>query len=133
VARRSATSDGTSSTPPQLKYQIDSKFALALEGYGIVERLWNSGSKSDERVLFGDVNGHLLGPVFYYSWGADDDQSGRKAGKGLRVRAVHGKIGDHAEHGDKEGAHYTLSAGVLFGLNENTADAVLKLNLGVDF
>jgi hypothetical protein len=84
-------------------------------------------------VLFGDFNRHLLGPVFYYSWGADEDQSGRKAGKGLRVRSADGKNADHAKRGNKEGAQYTFGAGVLFGLNENTADAVLKLNLGVEF
>src|SRR5262245_45146577 len=108
----------------QLKYRVNDTIALALEGYGVVERLGDSGTKSEERELFGDFNRHLLGPVLYYSWGGDDDRPARKTAKGLRVRGAeaNGKNGDDDKNGDSEGPRYTLGAGVLFGLNENTSD-----------
>jgi len=112
----------------QVKYQANDNFALALEGYGVVERLGNSGTKSQERELFGDFNRHLLGPVFYYSWGTDD-RATRMPGKGLRVRNADADD----KNGNKEGPKYNLGAGILFGLNENTSDVVLKWTLGVEF
>ena len=118
----------------QVSGQRDS-LALALEGYGVVERLGNSGTKSEERELFGDFDRHLLGPVVYYSWGGDDGRPARKAGKGLRVRSAEadGKNGDDDKNGDNDGPSYTLGAGVLFGLNDNTSDVALKWSLEVEF
>jgi hypothetical protein len=121
----------------QLKYQVNAKLALGLESYGVLERLGNSGTKSEERKVFGDFDRYLLGPVFYYSWGAENDRATKKSGKGLRVRNTNAKNrngdNDDANDGAREGPTYTLGAGVLFGLNENTADVVLKWNLGVEF
>jgi hypothetical protein len=121
----------------QLKYRVNDTIALALEGYGVVERLGNSGTRSEERELFGDFDRHLLGPVLYYSWGGDNDRPARKAGKGLRVRGAdangNGKNGDDDKNGNGEGPSYTLGAGVLFGLNENTSDVALKWSLEVEF
>jgi hypothetical protein len=113
----------------QVKYKVSDSFALALEAFGVVERLGNSGTKSQERDLFGDFDRHLLGPVFYYRWGADDDRAAKKTGKGPRVRNADADD----KNGDKDGPSYTLGAGVLFGLNENTSDVVLKWTLGVEF
>ena len=112
----------------QVKYQVNSHLALALEGYGDVERLGNSGTKSDERQLFGDFDRHLLGLAFYYSW-SDDDRTATKPGTGLRVRSADA----NDQNGDKHGSTYSMGAGVLFGLTENTADVVLKWTLGVEF
>jgi hypothetical protein len=112
----------------QVKYQVNSRLAHALEGYGVVERLANSGTRSDERQLFGDFDRHLLGPAIYYSW-SDDDNTGRKPGKGLRVPSAHA----NDKNGDKHGPTYSMGAGVLFGLNENTSYVVLKWSLGVEF
>ena len=124
----------------QLKYRVNDTIALALEGYGVVERLGDSGTRSEERELLGDFDRHLLGPVLYYSWGGDNDRPARKAGKGLRVRGaeVRGKNGDDGngdddKNGDSEGPRYTLGAGILFGLNENTSDVALKWSLEVEF
>lgn len=127
----------------QLKYQASKEWAFALEGYGVVERLWNTGTRSEERLLFGDFDRHLLGPVLYYSWsepkagkrrGDDDDKRGKK-GKDLRVgKKENGKKnGDDKDDDDNEGTTYTMSAGVLFGLNENTSDVTLKWGLSVEF
>ncbi|MFZ0853260.1 MAG: hypothetical protein WAO08_29185 [Hyphomicrobiaceae bacterium] len=111
----------------QVKYQVNSRLALALEGYGVVERLGNSGTKSNERQLFGDFDRHLLGPAIYYSW-SDHDNTAGKPGKGLRVRSA-----DVDKNGEKNGPTYSMGAGVLFGLTENTPDVVLKWTLGVEF
>ena len=112
----------------QVKYQVNSRLALALEGYGVVERLGNSGTKSDERQLFGDFDRHLLGPAIYYSW-RDDDRTATQPGKGLRVRSADA----NDQNGDKPGPTYSMGAGVLFGLTESTSDVVLKWTLGVEF
>jgi hypothetical protein len=119
----------------QLKYRLNDNVALALEAFGVVERLGHSGTKSEERERFGDFDRHLLGPVLYYSWGSDDGRAGKKAGKGLRVRPADagGKAGDDDKNGDKDGPRYTLGAGVLFGLNNNTSDVALKWALSVEF
>lgn len=119
----------------QLKYRVNESLALALEGYGVVERLADSGARSEERELFGDFDRHLLGPVVYYSWGGDNDRPARKAGKRLRVRGAdaNGRNGDDDDNGASEGPRYTLGAGVLFGLNDNTSDVALKWSLEVEF
>jgi hypothetical protein len=91
--------------------------------------------------VFGDFDRYLLGPAFYYSWGGDEDRAAKKAGKGLGVRNAGAKNGNSDKNGDKgdaknggrEGPTYTLGAGVLLGLNENTADVALKWSLGVEF
>jgi hypothetical protein len=119
----------------QIKYRVNEALALALEGYGVVERLGNSGTKSEERERLGDFDRHLLGPAFYYSWGAYDGRVARKAARGLRLRGADAddKNDDDGEADDKDGPTYTLGAGVLFGLNENTSDVVLKWALSVEF
>ena len=101
----------------------------------VVERLGNSGTRSEEREVFGDFDRHLLGPVFYYSWGGDNDRAEGKARKGLRLRGAgaNGRNGDDDKNGDSEAPGYTLGAGVLFGLNENTSDVALKWSLEVEF
>jgi hypothetical protein len=117
----------------QIKYRVSERLALALEGYGVLERLGNSGTRSDARVRFGDFDRHLLGPVFYYSWNGDD-RGARKPGQGLRARgAAGGKAGIDGEDDETEGPRYTLGAGVLFGLNENASDVALKWALTVEF
>ena len=108
----------------QIKYSVNDNFALALEGYGVVERLANSGTKSEERELLGDFDRHLWGPILYYSWTADD-RATKKPGKGMRVR--------NADADDKNGPKYKLGAGILFGLNDNTSPVVLKSILSVEF
>jgi hypothetical protein len=119
----------------QLKYRLNETIALALEGYGVVERIGNSGTKGEERELFGDFDRHLLGPVLYYSWRGDRGRPMGKAGKGLRVRGAEagGKNGDDDNNGDNGGPRYTMGAGVLFGLNDNTSDVALKWSLEVEF
>jgi hypothetical protein len=119
----------------QLKYRVNESLALALEGYGVIERLGNSGTRSEERELFGDFDRHLLGPVLYYSWGSDDSRPARKAGKGPRMRGADAKAGsgNDDDNGGSEGPRITVGTGVLFGLNDNTSDVALKWSLEVEF
>jgi hypothetical protein len=86
-------------------------------------------------VRFGDFDKHLAGPVLYYSWNADD-RAVRKMRQGVRAHGgawTGGKAGVDDGDGDNDGPRYTLGAGVLFGLNANTADVALKWILTVEF
>jgi hypothetical protein len=99
----------------QVKYEMSSQLAFAIEGFGGVERLWNSGHRSEESKLFGDFDRHLLGPVVYWTW---KRPSGGSAG---------------AKDDDDDGVSVTTGLGVLFGLNDDTADAALKWSLETEF
>lgn len=117
----------------QLKFRINDTIALALEGYGVVERPDDSGTKSEERKLFGDFDRHLLGPVLYYSWGGANGRPAPKAGKRLRVRDTDSNDKNGDDNGSSEGPTCTLGAGVLFGLSDNTSNVALKWSLEVEF
>ncbi|MEW8317455.1 MAG: hypothetical protein AB2660_19540 [Candidatus Thiodiazotropha sp.] len=87
---------------------LNQDWQLALEAYGTVDRLGDSGSPGEEAELFGDHNQHRLGPVFYYTGGfgggASDDESSVSIGVGLLV-----------------------------GANDNTPDTTLKWSVEVEF
>lgn len=85
-------------------------FSFALEAYGTVERIGGRGGKSDEALLFGDYDQHRLGPVLYWSWEPGRNPFGREPE-----------------------SEVTLGLGTLFGLNENTPTASLKLSMEVTF
>lgn len=87
----------------QVAYGFSERWSLAVEGYGTVERVRNSGDPSESARLFGDFDQHRAGPVLYYVHGLDDDM-------GL-----------------------TIGVGLLAGLNHNTPDQTLKLSIEVDF
>jgi hypothetical protein len=95
----------------QLTYAISESWSLALEGYGTVERLGNSGRASESAQLFGDIDQHRLGPVAYYTWDFADSRPAA---------------------GEEAGANLTIGFGLLEGL-KNTADHTLKLSIEVDF
>jgi hypothetical protein len=87
----------------QLMRTLSDKWSIALEGYGTVERLGSTGTRSPASRRFGDSDQHRLGPVAYYS---------------------------HELSGDVE---VTLGLGLLEGLTSHTADHTLKFSLEVDF
>ncbi|HEX7044217.1 MAG TPA: hypothetical protein VF203_06360 [Burkholderiales bacterium] len=89
----------------QLRYTFSGRWALALEGYGTIERLGDTGHRSEAAQRFGDFNQHRLGPVLYYTTGL---------GRG-------------------SDAELTIGLGLLEGLNRNTPDHTLKLSIEVDF
>jgi hypothetical protein len=92
-------------------YRASDTLALAIEGYGTVERIGRTGHPSDEALEFGDFNQHRVGPVAYFSF---------EPGGAYELRQ-----GYETE--------VTLGLGAFAGLNENTPDATLKLSLEVEF
>ena len=93
----------------EIAYTFSEYWSLALEGYGTVERLGNTGHRSNAAELFGDFNQHRLGPAVYYQHhlGASSDK--------------------------EERAGISIGFGLLEGMNHNTASHTLKLSIEVDF
>jgi hypothetical protein len=88
----------------QLMYRFSERWSLAVEGYGTVERVKDSGHPSEAAQLFGDFDQHRAGAVVYHTYyGTQDDMS------------------------------LTVGIGLLAGLNHDTADQTLKLSIELDF
>lgn len=87
----------------QLAYSFSERWSLALEGYGTIERIADSGHPSEAAQLFSDFDQHRAGAVLYHAYGRDDDL-------GL-----------------------TIGIGLLAGLNDHAPDHTLKLSIEVDF
>lgn len=98
----------------QAMRRFSDEWALALEGYGTVERLGGSGSPSESALRFGDFNQHRLGPVLYYAHALSNAGSG-------------------AGSDEDEAATLTIGLGVLEGLNAATPDHTIKLSIELDF
>jgi hypothetical protein len=92
----------------QFGYVLNRDWQLALEVYGTVDRIGDSGNPGEEAKLFGDHNQHRLGPVFYYTGGLG---------------------GDSVE----EESDVSIGVGLLFGANNNTPDTTLKWSVEVEF
>ena len=102
----------------QGSYRFSDELSLALEAYGTIDRIGNTGARSEVSELFGDFNQHRIGPVLYYKMypfgrparsGAEDNDDGPRAWS------------------------VTVGTGVLFGLNDNTPDQTYKLSIEVDY
>jgi hypothetical protein len=100
----------------QLMYTFSPTWALALEGYGTVERIGSTGNPSESAQLFGDFNQHRLGPVLYFTAPLD----GSAPGNSLPTA-------------DTEGTSLNIGLGLLAGLNADTPDLTLKLSIEVEF
>ena len=87
----------------QLAYSFSESWSLALEGYGTVERLADSGHPSSSAQLFGDFDQHRAGAVLYHVAGLQGDMS------------------------------LNVGIGLLAGLNRHTPDRTVKLSIEVDF
>jgi len=96
----------------QLMHRFSSRWALALEGYGTIERLGNTGHRSEAAERFGDSDQHRLGPVLYFA---------------------HPLTFGPRQRGEEEAATLTIGLGLLEGLTSHTADHTLKLSIEVDF
>ena len=104
----------------QTKYSFSEQLALAIEAYGTFDRLGNSGNRSQEAVLFGDFDQHRVGPVLYWTLTPNGHDSSAKPEA-------------DKDGGDDKELEVTIGTGVLFGLNDNTADATYKLSLEVGY
>ncbi len=113
-----------------VQYKFSDAWTFSLEAYGTIDRLGNSGTRSDEAILFGDHDQHRIGPVVYYTFkpGGFD----RVAGRRTKARTKAAALDDDDTDGD-EGTSVRLGLGWLFGLNQNTADHTLKWSLEVEF
>jgi hypothetical protein len=108
----------------QLTYRFSLVWALAVEGYGTVERIGDSGIPSQAARLFGDFDQHRIGAVLYYShefagaaWVAAGPASAALSDADDRV----------------EGRSLTVGFGLLEGLNNDTPDHTIKLSIEVHF
>ncbi len=112
-----------------VQYKFSDAWTFSLEAYGTIDRLGNSGTRSDEAILFGDHDQHRIGPVVYYTFKtaalAGSPAGGAKPGK---IKALSGDDGD-----DDDGASVRVGVGLLFGLNDNTPDHSLKWSVEVEF
>jgi hypothetical protein len=108
----------------QLMYEFTPAWALAVEGYGTVERIGDSGNPAEAARLFGDFEQHRIGVVLYYSY----EFAGTP-----RVAAgpAPGALSDAGEGG--EGRSLTIGLGLLEGLNNETPDHTIKLSIEVHF
>ena len=109
----------------QASFTFSDTWLLALEGYGTIDRLGNSGHPSASAELFGDFDQHRVGAVLYYSVGFDGSRSAAPSASGSAMLPVAGE--------EEEGATLTIGLGLLEGLNGNTPDHTLKLSIEIDF
>jgi hypothetical protein len=96
----------------QLKYSLPRNWSLALEMFGNIEDLANSGSFNDQN--------HSIGPVLYYTFG-----KGNETEEGKRNR--------ENEAADESESSLTVGLGLQFGLTEATSKTALKLNAQLEF
>ena len=119
----------------QLQYEISETWALALEGYGTIDRLGRSGTRTPEQALFGDFDQHRAGPVVYYRFrpeGGHRAPAARKAGV-TAIRTDDDEKPGPADKDDDQDKAVSIGVGLLFGLNANTPNQTLKLSLEYNF
>jgi hypothetical protein len=108
----------------QLAYRFSDTWTLAIEGYGTIDRIGNSGSRSESAELFGDFNQHRAGPIVYFEF-----PLGGPARSGADDSAPLPGLGDAGE----EQAEVSIGLGYFAGLNDTTPNHTLKLSIEVDF
>lgn len=108
----------------QGQYDVSKHFSVALEAYGTIDRLGDSGTRDDAAQIFGDFDQHRIGPVLYWTFAGD-----QIAGK----LADQGKNNDDKGTDDDEQPSLTVGFGPLLGLNENTPDVTYKLQVSAEF
>jgi hypothetical protein len=100
----------------RVMYTYSDELAVAVEAYGSIERVGNSGPRDDSALAFGDVNQHRIGPIVY--WSIESDDSG-----GLAQTEKH----------DPSKVQTTLGFGAFLGLNKDTPDTTLKFSVEVAY
>ena len=108
----------------QLMYKFTPAWALAVEGYGTVERIADSGNPSHAARLFGDFDQHRIGAVLYYS---------HEFAGAARVAAGSASAALSDADDRVEGRSLTVGLGLLEGLNDDTPDHTIKLSIEVHF
>lgn len=140
----------------QLKYHHSAEWDFALEAYGTVDRIGNTGQRDEASQLLGDHDQHRIGPVVYRTFQlggekvkhrlglgkpaakagsgvagvADDDDKPRAGGKG-KNRGL-GAAGDKDDD-DDESPTARVGVGLLAGATPATPKLTMKLSLEIDF
>lgn len=112
----------------QLQYEVSQSWAFALEAYGTLDRIGNSGRRGTASAVFGDHDQHRAGPIIYYTFfpfeaSLPEKSDGRNAGS----------LGGDDEDGEAKQWSVTVGSGVLLGLNDNTPEFTYKLSVEVDY
>lgn len=136
----------------QLKYHWSREYDFALEAYGTIDRIGNTGQRDPESLALGDHDQHRIGPVVYRTFqlggeklkhrlgigkppavksgagvagvgGDDDNKPGKGGGKGR-------KSGDDD---DDEQPTARLGVGLFAGVTPATPRLTLKGSLEIDF
>lgn len=102
----------------KVAYEFTETWTLAIEAYGTVERIGDTGTRGEAALAFGDHDQHRLGPILYYTY---------DFGRSLRPDPR------RDSNGEIESSELSVGFGLLAGLNDNTPDATLKLSVEVDF
>lgn len=108
----------------QLAYSFSERWLLALEGYGTVERMTDSGHPAVSAQLFGDFDQHRAGAVLYHTY----DLGSSRHKESTPSSSSPSGLGDNDDD-----MRLTIGFGLLGGLNEKTPDHTLKLSIEVDF
>lgn len=98
----------------QVAYAASDRWTLAVEAYGTVDRLGNSGKPSEANEAFGDLDQHRMGPIVYWSLPLDNEPASLR-------------------EADEDGSELTIGLGYFAGLTEYTPDGTLKLSVEIDF
>jgi hypothetical protein len=107
----------------QLAYRFSDTWTLAIEGYGTIDRIGDSGNRSESAGLFGDFDQHRMGPIVYFEFPLGESSHTTPAG-----HALPGLGG-----ADEAQAEVSIGLGYFAGLNDNTPDHTLKLSIEVDY
>ncbi len=118
----------------QVMYTFSDTWALAIEAYGTVDRIGDTGTPPEATRLFGDFDQHRIGPIFYRTYSLGDRLLHRNSFAGVSNVAAREGRGEQDQDGDgQEAPSVTFGFGALAGLNDNTPDGTLKLSVEVDF
>ncbi len=104
----------------RMLYQYTEHWGLAIEAYGTIDRLGNSGHLSESSLLFGDHDQHRIGPIIYYTVDTDWNP------KMLLGTSQDSDDNDHQ-------SSLNIGIGWFFGLNNNTPDHTFKWSLEYEF
>lgn len=106
----------------RLLYQQSEHWGFAIEAYGTIDRLGNSGDLSEASLLFGDHNQHRLGPIIYYSVGTE-----------WNPKALFGATQRSEGVDNQQDASLNIGIGWFLGLNNDTPDHTLKWSIEYEF
>ena len=102
------------------EYDVNKRWALAVEMFGEIEDLANAGSFNDQV--------HSIGPTLILNFGGEENESGGDEGGNVKVGAKE----DEKASGPAVMA-LSMNVGVQFGLTDATSDTALKFQGSLAF